>query len=154
MNISSYLATIISAFLLLIIIDIITPNGKMAKSIKIISTIIIFYLMFTPIISLINSNFDYDINPNQEVISSINNRSMYYSKLNFERYIKSELDVSINVEINTKTYNNELLVDYIEIYMLDDNIFDADENINIKEKIISFASNYFKIDSSKVVMYE
>lgn len=158
MNFSAWILSILGAFVLTTLVDILLPNGKMTSIIKMLSSLIVFGIIISPLIGIVKDDISiFDtakFETNTSITQGIESRKLEYQKQNFVSLVSSELEIACSVEIYQKKEDSLSVVDYVEIYISDGGITDENENINIQEKLVLLAENYFGIDSSRVFVYE
>lgn len=158
MNFSAWILSILGAFVLTTLVDILLPNGKMTAIIKMLSSLIVFGIIISPLIQIVRDDisiFDTTkFESNTSITQGIENRKIEYQKQSFASLVLSELEVEINVEIYQKKEDLSSIIEYVEIYVSEGSITHENENIDIREKLVLLAENYFNIEPSRVFVYE
>ena len=154
MEYKSYLYGIIASFSIMVLIDLIMPEGKMEKIVKAVSSLIIFLMLIHPLINFINSSKEIDISPNEEVSNAIEIRSDSYTEHVIENLIKNEFNINVIVEINRKKNEYKSQIEFVSITYQNNDINTFDEHINLEDKMSELVSNYLNIEREKVIIYE
>jgi len=107
--ISSYLLSILGAVLIITIIDLILPNGNIAKYIKSIGAVFLVATICAPIINVVKNGINLDAVFNQNTYE-INENYIYNSQLKEAEYLANQLEIMLD----TNGYPNVEIVVNIE----------------------------------------
>lgn len=155
---SSWLYVVCGAIILIVLVDIILPQGRMIKYVKSFSALLIFVVIISPIVGFLkntdSASIEENLNLNQSIISNIGSRQIENSKILFESKVRSELGAEVFVEIDYFLEEQQPIIETVYIYLTNIGITQNPENINSIEQLILMAQNYFKIDSGQVIVYE
>ena len=137
-----YLISVVSVILFLSILEIFVPNSKVGQLVKSIISIVSFLLMLSPIITLINKEFNVDLIKND---SSYSEFLIDYEK----KIIKEEIIMLLST--------NEIEVESVEIEGYEN---DGDFEVSkiyikiVKDVISSEDEHIIKIDKAKSLVIE
>lgn len=158
MSFSGWLIMFCGAVMLVVIVDIILPQGRMSSYVKTFSILIVFLVIVSPVINFFN-NFDADtfedgIKINESIIANISSRQIENSKSLFISKVKSELECDITLDIDYFVDDNNVVIESVYVYLSNVGISQTNQNINIKDRIVKLAQDYFNIQDTQVIVYE
>ncbi len=154
----NYLISIFSITLIVTLINLILPKGKLTKYVKSTCS---FILAFTIVFPLVNFN-NLDINScfNDENIE-INLQEDYISYV-FEEKKRNDYQIINQILSNYGINNAEIKIEYNVVNLSDFtpkkikiNLCKEQENVNIsKEQVKIVLGNYFNIESENILLYD
>ena len=157
---SSWILSIVGIILLGVLVDLILPDGQTSKYIKSIFSIIVIFVIITPLVQLKNSDFSIDSITNVEIdidkdyIENINNSRL----LALNKSIINEAEncglKNIEVEFILKNNYPNLSIEKINIYLknlvIDKNMMHID-----KYKVLyGVVQKYINIGEENIFFYE
>ena len=156
---------IIIAVIISIIIEMIIPEGKNKKYIKVIIGVYIMFVSLTPILELLDYDFNFNKNMNYNTIEtsqSINNniKDIYISGI--EENLKNEIEeLGYEVE-NIKIYTdiNYENIEKIELKIVGKKgeikqvIIGEDNTKNNYEDIVEFINKNYFVDSKNIIFIQ
>lgn len=147
--------------LLVSIITLILPDGKVGKFIKSIFSILILMIIIKPLVPIKEFNFDYtSIFGNTEITVQENfvNYTFEEKKKSYQRYcLKIIEDIGVenaSVELIYDNENMKFEIKNVKINLVNSVIKSDKEHIFIIEEIKEKISSYLNVNSSILVIYE
>ncbi|MBQ3214366.1 MAG: hypothetical protein IJB10_05140 [Clostridia bacterium] len=159
-EISSWILSITGIILVILIVEIVLPNGKTNKLIKSIVSVFSIFVIISPLKNFelsslnISSMFKSEMQIDSDFINNRNNEKI----IAFENLIEKTLFENgyKNVKITIKgTYNKERLeietafVDLRELVLLDKNL-----NINKYTNIMAIIKKIISVEEERLIFYE
>lgn len=140
-----------------VLIEILLPNGKTNKYIKGVLSLVIIYVIISPVASLLHDYkfgdikkfFNGDIDIDYEFVSNIQIESNKQEEKLLEEAIKSEGIENVKVHIVSNLIQQKK-IEYVKISINKAVITGENPNINIKEVITKIVCNRLNIDEEKI----
>lgn len=118
---TNYLLNILGIVIMGVLIEIITPNGRMSKYIKSIFSIFVVFVLISPLATIstnvnISKYFDiitYQLDNN--LLTDINDRKIDAIETDIENTLADEQITDVNVDINYELTNNEIIIQNVQI---------------------------------------
>ncbi len=157
---SGYLLSIVGVVVLIVLIDLILPDGKISKYIKSIVSVVVVAVIVSPVAKLIKSDFDFrsifeeKYQVDTEFLSEIDSQNSE----TFSRDLESKLGElgykNTQVSIVTGQSGNNTIIKYIYVNLCDlvinKNEAHIDYYTQIKESVTKLVSN---IKEEQVIVY-
>ena len=139
-----------------VMIDIISPEGKMNKFVKSIFSIIFLFVLVQPVINLVKTA-KFGIATNNEIVIDyqlldvINEQKCSALAEQVVAKLIDEGYANYGVEIKGNLNNNKIIVSKVIISCPSYVLYDNYENINISENITNIVSNFLNVDKEVIV---
>lgn len=157
---SSWILSITGIVLTGVLIDLILPNGQTNKYIKSIFSIFVIFVTISPLIKLMNNNFNLDsfvnsqIEIDQNYVEHINNSRI----LTLNKSITKEAEKyglkGIDVEFIIKEKSTNLEVEKVNIYLKNLVIDENSLHINKYKVLKEVVQMYIDIGEESIIFYE
>lgn len=162
MNLSAWVLSIVGIVVLTLMVDIIIPEGKTGKYIKVVFAMLTVFVIAMPLPKIFNSEFDLEEFLQQNTSASADYdvlENIYYMRLErLEQKIitsaESEGIKNMEVKINALNNNSFVEIQSIEINLKNVVIEGKNPNINIVDIVIDLVSKAAETDKSAVKVYE
>lgn len=155
-----YLLNILGIVVIGVLIEIITPNGKMSKYIKSIFSIFVVFVLISPLATLsVNVNISkyFDISTYQldgSLLSNINERKISALENDIENELADEQISNANVEINYELTNNEIIIQNVQIDLRNAILISKFEHIDKYAFINEIVLKYVDVEERNIEYYE
>ena len=154
---NSWILSIVGIVCFGVIIDIFIPEGQINKYIKSIFSLLIVFVIISPLPNLLNGNFsfenilnNFDSEVDLNFLSNINkNKKEEIEKIIKESLLENEIDVPIEVNCNYLQEEFEILNIFIDITNVDKN-----QQENIRSEIIKIIQKNININKEKIIFNE
>lgn len=159
-GISAYLLSIVGVVILLVIIDLILPDSKISKYIKSIAAVFVVAVIASPIVKLVNSNWDghslfvggeYQIDEN--ILNNINQQNIEVLEDEITNYLTEQGFEGVEVMVSANFTENELKISYIYVNLCDLVINENLEHIDYYTKIKELITQQINIEGDKIIIY-
>lgn len=158
---SSYILSVVGIILLTVLVHIILPEGSMSKYIQNILSLIIVFVMVSPISGLLNYNFDASsilegsrVSIDDSFISLVNAQTVNQLEFSIERELTEFGFNGVFVVISANITNTPVAVEKIEVD-LSNLVMNRDvQHINKYTKIKEVILKNLEIEEGKIVFYE
>ncbi len=157
---SGYLLSVVGVVLLIVLIDLILPEGKISKYIKSIVSIVVVAVIVSPVAKLVNTDFDFKklfdggYQVDTEFLNEIDNQNIEVLCRDLEVKLSDLGYVGTQVSIVTGKSENVTIIKYIYVNLCDlvinKNEAHIDYYTKIKESVTKLVSN---IKEEQVVVY-
>lgn len=145
---SGYLLSLLGIILLGVLIDVIIPSGSTSKYISGIFAIVVMFVMISPILNFIKSDYkisDYfskaDIELNQQLLYTINDNKLNALETDIERELSSngfsgvDIDIKFNIEADTVKIT-QVLVDLSKL-VINQNSANINRYVYVRQVVTS-----------------
>ena len=153
---------IIFSAILISLISIIFPNGKIGKYLKSVFSFILIFSVINPLLNLDEINVDFnnaflenEVIYQEQYLDYVNQKKIDNYNDNCTKILE-ELGVK-NAQIDFIYYTDEkynLIVEKVNVNLKNSVIISDVEHIDIKEGISTDIASYLNITKSKVLIYE
>lgn len=150
---SKWLLGIVGVVFLGILIDVLTPNGKLNKLIKGVFGIIATFVIIAPIFKIDMIDFDFTQIEDTTLIENINKEKRKASEEMVELTLKNKGFDGINVEISINPDFVGLIYDSVYIDCSELVLSEEHMNINKYEVIVDDVANILNIDKERIIIY-
>ncbi len=158
----SWLLRISITIVIISIMSLILPNGKLSKYIKSIFSLIITLVIIQPLFNFKETQFILNFNDSttetlyqEQLLEYISNQKIKTLESKCKKEIENLGVKEAKVDIQYLCKDGEIKqILKVEIDLSDSVIISDKTNINIIEEIKNVVSNYLSIDSNVVVIYE
>lgn len=150
---SKWLLGIVGVVFLGILIDVLTPNGKLNKLIKGVFGIIATFVIIAPIFKIDMIDFDFTQIEDTTLIENINKEKIKASEEMVELTLKNKGFDGINVEISINPDFVGLIYDSVYIDCSELVLSEEHMNINKYEVIVDDVANILNIDKERIIIY-
>ena len=158
----TWIISISAIVLLTSIFSIIIPESKIGKLVKNIFSVLVIFVIISPLVNIKNQEFSFDylvdsseISLDNEYLEFINAKKV--EVINNESKNRIEKlgvkNVFVNVCYKYDDYNN-FSVESVEINLRNSVIISDKAHIDIKEEIINEISSYLQIDKNLIFIYD
>lgn len=158
----SWLLSVVGIVLIGVLVDLILPDGEMQKYIKAIFSVIVVFVMISPVIKIDLSKIDFDkfvyntssVNVNENYLKKYNNaykQSLEKScviRLEYSGFLNVGVDICLN--LSTTKFDIEKVNVNLKNLVINKNAVHIDKYQEIKSIIISCLG----VDENKVVISE
>lgn len=153
----TWILNLVGISLLGVLIEILLPKGNTNKYIKGVLSLVLVYVIISPMISLfsgnkvgnINSFVNDDIVVDTSFIDEINISSNELEENNIQRILDNEGIKNIKVNIISNTFSQNK-IEFVKVCTKNMVIETESLNINTKEKITNIVSKRLKIDANRI----
>lgn len=159
-GISAYLLSIVGVVILLVIIDLILPDSKISKYIKSIAAVFVVAVIASPIVKLVNSNWDWhslfvgsEYQIDENIINNINQQNIEVLEDEIANYLTEQGFEGVEVMISANFIENELKISYIYVNLCDLVINENLEHIDYYTKIKELITQQINIEGDKIIIY-
>ncbi len=159
-GISAYLLSIVGVVFLLVIIDLILPDSKISKYIKSIAAVFVVAVIASPIVKLVNSNWDWhslfvgsEYQIDENILNNINQQNIKVLEDEITNYLTEQGFEGVEVMVNANFTENELKISYIYVNLCDLVINENLEHIDYYTKIKELITQQINIEGDKIIIY-
>ena len=159
-GISAYLLSIVGVVILLVIIDLILPDSKISKYIKSIAAVFVVAVIASPIIKLVNSNWDWhslfvgsEYQIDENILNNINQQNIEVLEDEITNYLTGQGFEGVEVMVSVNFIENELKISYIYVNLCDLVINENLEHIDYYTKIKELITQQINIEGDKIIIY-
>lgn len=159
-GISAYLLSIVGVVILLVIIDLILPDSKISKYIKSIAAVFVVAVIASPIVKLVNSNWDWhslfvgsEYQIDENILNNINQQNIEVLEDEITNYLTEQGFEGVEVMISANFIENELKISYIYVNLCDLVINENLEHIDYYTKIKELITQQINIEGDKIIIY-
>ena len=159
-GISAYLLSIVGIVILLVIIDLILPDSKISKYIKSIAAVFVVAVIASPIVKLVNSNWDWhslfvgsEYQIDENIINNINQQNIEVLEDEITNYLAEQGFEGVKVMVSANFTENELKISYIYVNLCDLVINENLEHIDYYTKIKELITQQINIEGDKIIIY-
>lgn len=159
-GISAYLLSIVGVVILLVIIDLILPDSKISKYIKSIAAVFVVAVIASPIVKLVNSNWDWhslfvgsEYQIDENIINNINQQNIEVLEDEITNYLTEQGFEGVEVMVSANFIENELKISYIYVNLCDLVINENLEHIDYYTKIKELITQQINIEGDKIIIY-
>ena len=156
-----WLYSIFVLVLIITIISIVVPEGKLGKIIKGVFSVILLITVINPLVKIKEVNYDYFIGDNNDFTLQTHYIDYVYNKkidnlinLSKESLIKIGVDkceIIIDYVIDEKY---QLLINFAQVNLKNAVIYSNEEHIVVVEQVKTIVANVLAIEKEKVFIYE
>jgi hypothetical protein len=136
-----------------IMIDVLSPNGKLTKLIKGVFGIIATFVIISPIFNIDINRLSYGAIEDTALIEDINNSKVKASEDMVELALKNKGFDGVDVEISINTDIVGLCIENVYIDCSELVLTDELMNINKYEVIVDEVASILNIDKERIVIY-
>ena len=158
--ISMYLLSIVGVVFLIVIVDLILPDSKISKYIKSIAAVFVVAVIASPIINLVNSNWDWkslfvnsEYQVDENVLNNINQQNIEVLEKELVEYLETQDIKGVEIMISASFTNNEPKINYIYVNLCDLVINENLEHIDYYTKIKELITQQINIEEEKIIIY-
>ena len=158
--ISMYLLSIVGVVFLIVIVDLILPDSKISKYIKSIAAVFVVAVIASPIINLVNSNWDWkslfvnsEYQVDENVLNNINQQNIEVLEKELVEYLETHSIKGVEIMISASFTNNEPKINYIYVNLCDLVINENLEHIDYYTKIKELITQQINIEGDKIIIY-
>lgn len=158
--ISMYLLSIVGVVFLIVIVDLILPDSKISKYIKSIAAVFVVAVIASPIINLVNSNWDWkslfvnsEYQVDENVLNNINQQNIEVLEKELVEYLETQRIKGVEIMISASFTNNEPKINYIYVNLCDLVINENLEHIDYYTKIKELITQQINIEEEKIIIY-
>ena len=158
--ISMYLLSIVGVVFLIVIVDLILPDSKISKYIKSIAAVFVVAVIASPIINLVNSNWDWkslfvnsEYQVDENVLNNINQQNIEVLEKELVEYLETQSIKGVEIMISASFTNNEPKINYIYVNLCDLVINENLEHIDYYTKIKELITQQINIEEEKIIIY-
>lgn len=152
-----WILNLVGLSLLGLLIEILLPSGTTNKYIKGTLSLVVIYVIISPIVSIftdfnagnIKNFISSDIGIDSEFITNYNIESNKYEEKFIEEILTNEGYKNVKVEIVSNIISQEK-IEYVKVFAKDLVISEDKNNIDIKETIIDIVAKRLKIEKSRI----
>ncbi len=159
-GISAYLLSIVGVVILLVIIDLILPDSKISKYIKSIAAVFVVAVIASPIVKLVNSNWDWhslfvgsEYQIDENILNNINQQNIEILEDEITNYLTEQGFEGVEVMVSANFTENELKISYIYVNLCDLVINENLEHIDYYTKIKELITQQINIEGDKIIIY-
>lgn len=159
-GISAYLLSIVGVVILLVIIDLILPDSKISKYIKSIAAVFVVAVIASPIVKLVNSNWDWhslfvgsEYQIDENILNNINQQNIEVLEDEITNYLTEQGFEGVEVMVSANFTENELKISYIYVNLCDLVINENLEHIDYYTKIKELITQQINIEGDKIIIY-
>lgn len=157
---TGYIANILGVVIMSVMIEIILPNGTMAKYIKSIFAVFVIFVLISPLAQLkdkinLGKYLQYeDYTVDASLVSSINERKVVALQFDIENALEKGEIINADVIINFETTNNEILIQNVCVD-LSKAILNKDfKHINKYAYMNDIVLRYVSVEEKDIMYYE
>ena len=156
---SGYILKIVAVVLFSVLIDILIPSGKMEKIVKICLSLIIVFVIVSPIPSLISKVKNFAVDDSGQLIDMEYVKKINLKKIdNLEEKIENELKSygieNIEIELMCDPTKTEITYLFCNVDARSVVLNEKAQGINLNEKIIEVVQNFIDIKKENILVYE
>ncbi|MEG1706271.1 MAG: stage III sporulation protein AF [Clostridia bacterium] len=155
-GLSAWALSVVGVIILILIVDIVIPEGDTNKYVKSVLSIITVCVIASPIPKLLSGG-EYSFPQSDDVVvDSVLLDNLYTQRIEFfekgfDKVLNNQNIDNVDFQIVSKNNNSQVDFEKIILFVKKSGIKDKDTNIFISE-LFELTSNYFDIDSNKVVI--
>ena len=140
-----------------VMVDIITPEGKMNVFVKSVFSLFFIYVLVSPLIGVLNSKGAIQTNATWQMddglIGIVCEQKINELELAVVQALQNKGYGEYGVEITGNMDNNKIIIHKVEVFRPNNVLNSEDENINIQKNITSIIVDVLKV-SEEVVVFE
>lgn len=148
-----WILSIIGIVFVLLITDLIIPNGGCKKIIQSVVSIFFLCVFFTPISNFTSKNNVNEYQVDMDLYSSINSAKNESLKTRINQELSSRGINDINVDIFTDTANIDNNIKFVYVDLSNLSLSIESKHINTNEVIKSVVTSLCKIDEEHIIIY-
>lgn len=159
-QISVYLLNIVGVVFLIIVVDLILPEGKTSKYIKSIVSIFVIAVILSPVITIIKNGFDFNAlfvngsyQVDNELLESVNRQNIELLEKDLVLFLDKEGYGGVEVMISTVFEQSETKINYIYVNLCDLVISENLAHIDYYTKIKELIGKQINIEAERIVLY-
>lgn len=156
-----YLLGVLGVVFLVVLVDLILPDGKINKYIKSILSIFVVAVIISPVASALNLGFDFDkiitggtYEVDDNILNNITNQNIVYMQDNLAKSLDKAGYEGVSISIVTEGQGSEAKIKYIYVDLCDlvinKNLEHIDYYTKIKELIINLVDN---LSEEQIILY-
>lgn len=158
--INMYLLSIVGVVFLIVIVDLILLDSKISKYIKSIAAVFVVAVIASPIINLVNSNWDWkslfvnsEYQVDENVLNNINQQNIEVLEKELVEYLETQDIKGVEIMISASFTDNEPKINYIYVNLCDLVINENLEHIDYYTKIKELITQQINIEEEKIIIY-
>lgn len=153
-----YVLSIAGVVFLGVMLDVISPEGKMNTFIKSIFSIFLLFVMTSPIVNLVSKNslsklFDTEVILQEEYLSEVNNQILNEYEHKLIKMIETKGILNIDVEITGNMTEENRSVEKVVVNTQNMVLINSDKHINKYEVITECVEEILGV-GREVIIYE
>ncbi|MEG2454260.1 MAG: stage III sporulation protein AF, partial [Clostridia bacterium] len=153
--------SIVGVIILGVLTDILLPEGQTNKYIKGIFSIVIIFVIISPLPKLLNRDMNFDtifdfsadIKLDNEFLNNVASKKYYEKEKSVEKLLKEKGYDNTSVSI-VENSRNLTIIDYVNVNLSKSSIDKNSAHIDISNKVKAIVSNFLNLDLDQVrVLY-
>lgn len=159
-ELSVYLLSIVGVVLISVIIELILPTGQVTKYIKGIMSLVVIFVISSPLPNLISNGFylsnitETSTNFDESLLDTIKSQQISLLKSNLEKGLEEKGLGGVNIDIWGDMQNGELKIQTIFVDLKNLVISSDNPHINKYEAVEDFLLKQTGVTSNQVVFYD
>ncbi len=156
MNLFKYLATVASVALITTVSQMILPDGKMKKTVKVVFQLILIVSLITP---LLGNDVEFDLSFNKTeiavddvAINQINEKRSEVIAENCEKALEKEGILGVKVSILKDNDEDSFTIEKVIVNFDDLRITAENEHINITRKTVNLLCDLLSLSEEVIVI--
>ncbi|MEG1985724.1 MAG: stage III sporulation protein AF [Clostridia bacterium] len=158
---SQWVLSIVGVIILGVLTDILLPEGQTNKYIKGIFSIVIIFVIISPLPKLLNRDINFDtifdfsadIKLDNEFLNNVASKKYYEKEKSVEKLLKEKGYDNTSVSI-VENSRNLTIIDYVNVNLSKSSIDKNSAHIDISNKVKAIVSNFLNLDLDQVrVLY-
>ncbi|MEG1613301.1 MAG: stage III sporulation protein AF [Clostridia bacterium] len=158
---SQWVLSIVGVIILGVLTDILLPEGQTNKYIKGIFSIVIIFVIISPLPKLLNRDMNFDtifdfsadIKLDNEFLNNVASKKYYEKEKSVEKLLKEKGYDNTSVSI-VENSRNLTIIDYVNVNLSKSSIDKNSAHIDISNKVKAIVSNFLNLDLDQVrVLY-
>lgn len=155
-GLSVYLLSIVGVVIISVVLDLIIPSGQISKYIKGIMSLVIIFVIASPLPNLVKNGFNFSMwNSNAELdegyLETVKNQYVRTLEEQLENQLKQEGITGAVINVWGDLENGKIKITYIFVEMKNVVLSDKKAHIDKYEAIKSVLINYTGIGEEQVV---
>ena len=156
---SAYILRIVAVVLFSVIIDILLPSGKMEKFVKICFSLIVVFVIVSPLPAFFGNLKNYSINGDKQLIDMEYVKKINLQKIdNLEEKIEAELKnygiENIEIELMCDLTKNEITYLFANVDARSVVLTEKANGIDLNETIKQVVQKFIDIKKENILVYE
>ena len=156
---NGYILKIVAVVLFSVLVDVLMPSGKMEKIVKVCLSLIIVFVIVSPIPGLIEKVKNYSTSENGQLIDMEYVKKINLKKIdNLEEEIENELKnygiENIEIELMCDLTKPEITYLFANVDARSVVLTERGEGINLNEKIVEVILKFIDIKKENILVYE
>ena len=150
---TSWLLSIVGVVFLGVLIDIITPEGKINAFIKSIFGIFVLYIIISPLLKLLDKKYEFDYQPielQESYLDSVGSSNIDILETQLQKVIE-ENGFQCFVEIDGNMWGSSISVSKITIFLPNSVLISVDEHINNCKVITRLVRDIVEVDEEDII---